>query len=61
MSFITTDTKGDLYRNYGTIAKEYYGYTVSVLEMRNPARSAGNNMVIIYEYYYTEPVLTCPA
>ena len=26
MSFLTTDTKGDLYRNYGGIAKECYGY-----------------------------------
>ena len=26
MSFITSDTKGDLYRNYGEIAKKYYGY-----------------------------------
>lgn len=26
MSFITSDTKGDLYRQYGHIAKEYYGY-----------------------------------
>ena len=25
MSFITSDTKGDLYRNYASIAKEYYG------------------------------------
>ena len=26
MSFITTDTKGDLYRHYGEIASKYYGY-----------------------------------
>lgn len=26
VSFITTDTKGDLYRNYGGIARDYYGY-----------------------------------
>lgn len=25
MSFLTTDTKGDLYRNYAGIAKKYYG------------------------------------
>ena len=25
MSFLTTDTKGDLFRNYAGIAKEYYG------------------------------------
>lgn len=26
MSFLTTDTKGDLYRNYGAIPRDYYGY-----------------------------------
>ena len=29
MSFVTTDTKGDLYRNYAGIAKEHYGYEVA--------------------------------
>ena len=28
MSFISTDTKGDVARNYGTIAKKYYDYNV---------------------------------
>lgn len=28
MSFIASDTKGDLFRHYGKIAKEYYGYIV---------------------------------
>ena len=32
MSFVTTDTKGDLYRNYGSIAKDHYGYHVAVIE-----------------------------
>ena len=32
MSFINSDTKGDVARNYGEIAKKYYGYNVSVLE-----------------------------
>ena len=36
MSFINTDCKGDVVRNYGTIAKKYYGYNVSVLDLRNP-------------------------
>lgn len=35
ISFLTTDTKGDVYRNYGTIAKKYYGYDVSVIDLRN--------------------------
>ena len=26
MSFLNTDCKGDVARNYGTIAKDYYGY-----------------------------------
>lgn len=36
--FITTDMKGELYRNYGDIAKEYYGYNVAVIDLRNPLR-----------------------
>ncbi len=39
MSFITTDTKGDLYRNYAGIAKDHYGYDVAVIDLRNPTRS----------------------
>ena len=34
MSFLTTDTKGDLMRNYGLIASKYYGYKISVCEIR---------------------------
>lgn len=45
MSFFTTDTKGDLYRNYGFVAKTYYGYNVSVLDLRNPVISNGNNIL----------------
>ena len=41
MSYLALDTKGDLARNYGTIAKEYYGYQVSVIDLRNPTRSDG--------------------
>jgi type IV secretion system protein VirD4 len=44
MSFLTTDTKGDLYRNYGGIAKECYGYDVAVIDLRNPTRSDGFNL-----------------
>jgi type IV secretion system protein VirD4 len=51
MSFVTTDTKGDLYRNYGSIAKDYYGYNVSVLDLRNPTRSDGNNMLHLVNKY----------
>ncbi len=51
MSFITTDTKGDLARNYGTIAKENYGYKVAVIDLRNPTRSDGNNLLHLVNKY----------
>ena len=51
MSFITSDTKGDLYRHYGKIAKEYYGYNVSVIDLRNPTRSDGNNLLHLVNKY----------
>ena len=50
MSFLTTDTKGDVMRNYGTIAKEY-GYKVSVIDLRNPTRSNGNNLLHLVNKY----------
>ncbi|MEG0403264.1 MAG: type IV secretory system conjugative DNA transfer family protein [Anaerorhabdus sp.] len=51
MSFITTDTKGDLYRNYAEIAKEYYGYNISVIDLRNPMMSDGNNLLHMVNKY----------
>lgn len=51
MSFLTTDTKGDLYRNYATIAKKYYGYDVAVIDLRNPTRSDGDNMLHLVNKY----------
>ncbi len=45
MSFITTDTKGDLYANTGTIAEKYYGYDVKVIDLRHPLQSSGYNML----------------
>ena len=51
MSFLSTDTKGDVMRNYGTIAKEYYGYQVSVIDLRNPTRSNGNNLLHLVNKY----------
>ena len=51
MSFLTTDTKGDLYRNYGNIAKNYYGYDVAVIDLRNPTRSDGNNLLHLVNKY----------
>lgn len=54
MSFLTTDTKGDLYRNYGGIAKKYYGYEVAVIDLRNPTRSDGDNMLHRVNKYMDE-------
>ena len=51
MSFLSTDTKGDVMRNYGTIAKEYYGYNISVIDLRNPTRSNGNNLLHLVNKY----------
>ena len=51
MSFISTDTKGDVARNYGTIAKKYYGYNVSVLDLRNPTCSDENNILHLVNKY----------
>ncbi len=51
MSFLSLDTKGDLARNYGTIAKECYGYQVAVIDLRNPTRSDGNNFLALVNHY----------
>ena len=51
MSFITTDTKGDLARHYAYIAKEHYGYHISVLDLRNPTKSDGNNLLHLVNKY----------
>ena len=51
MSFLALDTKGDLARNYGTIASKYYGYQVSVLDLRNPTRSDGSNLLTLINRY----------
>ena len=51
MSFLSTDLKGDVFRNYGSIAKKYYGYNVSVIDLRNPTRSDENNMLHLVNKY----------
>ncbi len=51
MSFLALDTKGDLARNYGTIAEKYYGYHVAVIDLRNPTRSDGNNLLTLVNRY----------
>lgn len=50
MSFLSTDTKGDVMRNYGSVAKEY-GYNVSVIDLRNPTKSNGNNLLNLVNKY----------
>ena len=49
MSFLCTDTKGDLFRNYAGIAKECYGFQIAVLDLRNPTR--GNNLLHLINKY----------
>ena len=51
MSFVCTDTKGDLYRNYANIARKYYGYNISILDLRNPTRSDGDNILGMVNKY----------
>ena len=51
MSYLALDTKGDLARNYGAIASRYYGYKVSVIDLRNPTRSDGFNFLTLVNHY----------
>ncbi len=51
MSFLALDTKGDLARNYGAVAKENYGYDVAVIDLRNPTRSDGYNLLTLINTY----------
>ncbi len=54
MSFVSSDSKGDVARNYGTIAQKYYGYNVAVLDLRNPTRSDENNILHLVNKYMDE-------
>ena len=58
MSFITSDTKGDLVRSYAPIAEKYYGYDISVLDLRNPTQSDGFNMLHMVNHYMDEYLQT---
>lgn len=51
MSFMSSDTKGDLARWYGKIAQERYGYHVAVLDLRKPMQSDGFNMLHLVNKY----------
>ena len=50
MSFLSTDTKGDLARNYGDVCKQY-GYNVAVIDLRNPVQSDTFNMLSMVNKY----------
>ena len=50
MSFLSTDTKGDLARNYGNVCKQY-GYNVAVIDLRNPVQSDTFNMLSMVNKY----------
>lgn len=54
MSFLALDTKGDLARNYGAIARDIYGYRISVVDLREPTRSDGNNLLTLINRYMDE-------
>ena len=51
MSFFASDTKGDLARNYGAIARDCYGYQVAVVDLRNPTKSDGYNLLTLINHY----------
>ena len=51
ISFLSTDTKGDIMRNYGKIAEEQYGYHISIIDLRNPTKSHGNNLLNLVNKY----------
>jgi len=45
-------------RNCGAVAKEYYGYNISVIDLRNPSRSDGFNMLSLVSHYMDEYLKT---
>lgn len=50
MSFLSTDTKGDLARSYGNICRDY-GYNIAVIDLRNPVQSDSFNMLSMVNKY----------
>lgn len=50
-SFITLDTKGDLYRNMAPIGEQYYGYQTVVYDFRRPMQSDHNNLMQLVNRY----------
>lgn len=41
----------NLARNYGSIARDIYGYRISVIDLREPTRSDGNNLLTLINRY----------
>ena len=54
LSFLGTDSKGDEFRDYAGIAQKYYGYTSYVIDLRNPTRSHGYNLLHLVNKYMDE-------
>ena len=50
-SFLATDTKGDVFRDYAGIAQRYYGYKSYVIDLRNPTRSDSFNLIHLVNKY----------
>lgn len=51
ISFVITDTKGDIDRNYGKIARDKYGYKTVLVDLRNPMRSSKFNILHMVSKY----------
>ncbi len=41
----------NLARNYGAVASQHYGYKVAVIDLRNPTRSDGYNLLTLINRY----------
>ena len=51
VSFVTLDTKGDLYRNMASISEKYYGYKTVVYDFRKPMQSDSYNLISLVNKY----------
>mgnify|MGYP003291412298 CR=1 FL=1 len=51
ISFVTLDTKGDLYRNMATIGEKYYGHHTVVYDFRKPMESDTYNLMSLVNKY----------
>lgn len=51
LSFLGTDSKGDEFRDYAGVAQQYYGYTPYIIDLRNPTRSHGYNLLHLVNKY----------